>query len=303
MHSVEAMRMFTRVAELASFTQAADSLGLPKSSVSTALQKLEAELGTQLLHRTTRRVRLTADGQQFYERCRDLLADLDDVQGMFQHSGQALSGRLRVDMSSGIARHQVIPALPAFLAAHPALQLELSCTDRRVDLVREGFDCVVRVGTVADSSLIARPLGALDVLNCASPAYLEAHGTPQTLEALSGHRLIHYASSFGGAEDGWEYRDEDGRYRSLPMAGALVVNSAEAYQDACLAGLGFIQAPGSGLRALLDRGALVEVLPQYRAEPMPVTLLYPQRRHLPRRVRVFMDWLEATLAPYLLPIA
>ncbi len=299
MNSIDAMRMFVRVAELASFTQAADSLGLPKSSVSTALQKLEAELATQLLHRTTRRVRMTADGQQFYERCRDLLADLDDVQSMFQRSGQSLSGRLRVDMSSGIARNLVIPVLPAFMAAHPALQLELSCSDRRVDLVREGFDCVIRVGTVADSSLIARPLGAFEILNCASPAYLQAHGTPQTLDALSSHKLIHYASTFGGAPDGWEYRDEDGLYRSLPMSGSLVVNSTEAYQEACLAGLGFIQAPASGLRALLDRGALVEVLPQYRAEPMPVTLLYPQRRNLSRRVRVFMDWLEQTLIPHL----
>jgi DNA-binding transcriptional LysR family regulator len=302
-HSIDAMRMFMRVAELASFTQAADSLGLPKSSVSTALQRLEAELATQLLHRTTRRVRLTADGQQFYERCRDLLADLDEVQTMFQRSDQSLHGRLRVDMSSGMARYQVIPALPAFLAAHPALVLELSCTDRRVDLVREGFDCVVRVGAVADSSLIARPLGALEMLNCASPAYLQAHGIPQTLEALSTHRLIHYASTFGGAPDGWEYRGEDGRYRSLPMPGALVVNSAEAYQEACLAGMGLIQAPASGLRARLRSGALVEVLPQYRAEPMPVTLLYPQRRNLSRRVRVFMDWLEQTLRPFLLPIA
>jgi DNA-binding transcriptional LysR family regulator len=302
MHSIDAMRMFMRVAELASFTQAADSLGLPKSSVSTALQRLEAELATQLLHRTTRRVRLTADGQQFYERCRDLLADLDDVQRMFQRSDASLNGRLRVDMPGGLARYLVIPALPAFMAAHPQLQLELSSTDRRVDLVREGFDCVVRVGTVADSSLVARPLGAFDMLNCASPAYLQAHGTPQTLDALAGHRLIHYASTFGGAADGWEYRGEDGRYRDVPMAGALVVNNAEAYQAACLAGLGLIQAPASGLRALLDSGALIEVLPQYRAEPMPVTLLYPQRRNLSRRVRAFMDWLEQTLRPFLLPI-
>jgi DNA-binding transcriptional LysR family regulator len=302
MHSIDAMRMFMRVAELASFTQAADSLGLPKSSVSTALQRLEAELATQLLHRTTRRVRLTADGQQFYERCRDLLADLDDVQRMFQRSDASLNGRLRVDMPGGLARYLVIPALPAFMAAHPQLQLELSSTDRRVDLVREGFDCVVRVGTVADSSLVARPLGAFDMLNCASPAYLQAHGTPQTLDALAGHRLIHYASTFGGAADGWEYRGEDGRYRDVPMAGALVVNNAEAYQAACLAGLGLIQAPASGLRALLDSGALIEVLPQYRAEPMPVTLLYPQRRNLSRRVRAFMDWLEQTIRPFLLPI-
>ncbi len=302
MNSIDAMRIFVRVAELASFTQAAESLGLPKSSVSTTLQKLEAELATQLLHRTTRRVRMTADGQQFYERCRDLLADLDDAQTMFQRSAQSLSGRLRVDMSSGMARNLVIPVLPAFMAAHPALQLELSCSDRRVDVVREGFDCVVRVGTVADSSLIARPLGAYEILNCASPAYLQTHGTPQTLDGLSSHRMIHYASAFGGAADGWECRDDSGVYRTLPMAGSLVVNNTEAYQAACLAGLGLIQAPVSGVRALLDSGALVEVLPQYRAEPMPVTLLYPQRRNLSRRVRVFMDWLEQTLTPSLMPI-
>lgn len=303
MHSIEAMRMFMRVAELASFTQAAESLGLPKSSVSSALQKLEAELATQLLHRTTRRVRLTADGQQFYERCRDLLADLDDVETMFQRSEQSLSGRLRVDMPGGVARYLVIPALPAFMAAHPQLRLELSSTDRRVDLVREGFDCVIRVGPVADSSLVARPLGAFEILNCASPAYLQAHGTPHRLEDLAAHTLIHYVSTFGGAADGWEYRGEEGRYRSLPMAGALVVNNAEAYQAACLAGLGLIQAPASGVRALLDSGALVEVLPRYRAEPMPVTVLYPQRRNLSRRVRALIDWLEQTLRPYLTPIA
>ena len=302
MHSIDAMRMFMRVAELASFSQAADSLGLPKSSVSTALQKLEAELATQLLHRTTRRVRLTADGQQFYERCRDLLADLDEVQTMFQRSEQSLSGRLRVDMPGGVARYIVIPALPAFMAAHPQLRLELSSTDRRVDLVREGFDCVIRVGTVADSSLIARPLGALETLSCASPAYLQARGTPQTLEDLAGHTLIHYAQTFGGPEEGWEYRDEDGRYRTLPMAGGLVVNNAEAYQAACIAGLGLIQAPASGLRSLLASGALVEVMPHARAEPMPVTLLYPQRRNLSRRVRVFMEWLELTLQPFLRPV-
>jgi DNA-binding transcriptional LysR family regulator len=169
MKSIDAMQVFVRVAELTSFTQAADSLGVPKASATTAVQQLEAELGTQLLHRTTRRVQMTQDGRQFYERCKDLLSDLDELQTMFQRSPHTLSGRLRVDMPNGVARHLVMPKLPEFLRAHPQLELELSSTDRRVDVIREGFDCVVRVGNVAESSLIARPLGAFEILSCASP--------------------------------------------------------------------------------------------------------------------------------------
>jgi DNA-binding transcriptional LysR family regulator len=301
MKSVDAMQIFVRVAELASFTAAADSLGLPKASTSTAVQQLEAQLGVQLLHRTTRKVQMTQDGRQFYERCRDLLEDLDEVQTMFQRSSAALSGRLRVDMPAVMARNLLIPKLPEFLAAHPRLELELGSSDRRVDLIREGFDCVVRVGPVVDASLIARPLGAFALLNCASPTYLARCGTPRTLDDLDAHTLIHYLANFGGKPDGFEYRAEDGEYRTRPMHGALVVNNAEAYQAACLAGLGIIQAPMPGVRALLERGDLTEVLPQCRAEPLPVTLLYPQRRHLSRRVRAFMDWIADTLRPHLRP--
>jgi DNA-binding transcriptional LysR family regulator len=301
MNPVDAMQIFVRVAELASFTAAAESLGLPKASASTAVRRLEAQLGVQLLHRTTRKVQLTHDGRQFHERCRDLLDDLDELQTMFQRHDAALAGRLRVDMPAVLARTLVIPTLPDFLAAHPRLTLELSSTDRRVDLIREGFDCVVRVGPVLDASLIARPLGAFEMLSCASPAYLERHGVPHSPEDLDGHTLIHYLAHFGAAPEGFEYRDDDGGHRTRPMRGALAVNSADAYQAACLAGLGIIQAPAPGLLALIARGDLVEILPRHRAEPMPVTLLYPQRRHLARRVRAFMDWLEATLRPHLLP--
>lgn len=202
MHRLDAMQAFVRVAEMASFTRAADSLGLPKASVSTAVQQLEAWVGTQLLHRTTRRVQLTQDGRAFYERCQDLLADMDEVQHLFVRTPQALRGRLRVDMPARFARHFVLPQLPAFLHDHPQLELELSCTDRRVDVVREGFDCVLRVGTLADTSLIARPLGQLRVVTCASPAYLQRHGMPQSPEDLHAHRMIHYASTFGGRPDG-----------------------------------------------------------------------------------------------------
>ena len=301
MHRLDALRTFVRVAELASFTQAAESLGLPKASVSTAVRQLEAWVGTQLLHRTTRRVRMTEDGRVFYERCKDVLADVDELEHQFSRTRQSLRGRLRVDMPSGMARHLVLPVLPAFLDAHPQIELELSATDRRVDLVREGFDCVIRVGGVADSSLVARPLGAFRVLTCASPGYLARCGTPRSLDDLRDHRLIHYASSFGGPADGFEYPDAVG-YRELEMKGALTVNSAVAYEAACLAGLGLIQAPLAGTHRLIEQGLLVEVLPELQAEPMPVTLLYPHRRHLPRRVSAFMDWVAEVLRPHLAPI-
>lgn len=302
MDRLDQLRSFLRVAELGSFTRAAAVLGLPKASVSTAVQKLEADLGTQLLHRTTRRVQLTADGAAFQQRARDLLDDIDELHGMFQHGDAPLRGRLRVDMSSGLAKLLVIPHLPDFLARHPALELELSGSDRRVDVIREGFDCVVRGGALDDNGLVARPLGTLHIANCASPAYLARNGTPTTLADLSAHVLVHYAASLGQGASGFEYHDGAG-YRLLPMPGQLTVNNGDGYMAAALAGLGIIQVPRVGARAALASGALVEVLPQLVAEPMPLTLLYPQRRHLPRRVAVFMDWLATLLRPHLEPPA
>jgi DNA-binding transcriptional LysR family regulator len=293
------MQIFTRVAELASFTQAADALGLPKASVSTAVQQLEAELGTRLLHRTTRKVQPTQDGQAYYERCKDLLADVDELQTMFQQQGtQSLRGRVRIDMSTSMARQAVLPRLPELLAQHPLLELEVSSTERRVDLVREGFDCVLRAGPVLDGGLIARPLGVLRMVNVASPAYLAAHGTPHTLADLAQHQLVHYASTLGAKPTGFDYVELD-EARSLPMPGAVTVNNAEAYTAACLAGLGLIQVPVVGAQPLLQSGQLVEVLPQWVAPPMPLTLLYANRRNLSKRVRVVMDWLAAVVAQHL----
>lgn len=297
MNRIEAMHIFVRVAELASFTKAADSLGLPKASTSTAVQQLEAQLGTQLLHRTTRKVQMTQDGQRFYERCKDLLADMDELSSMFRQAPQSLSGRLRVDMNSGIAK-RVIPLLPQFLREHPQIQLELSCTDRRVDVVGEGFDCVMRVGNLEDSSLVVRTLGMFGIANCASPAYVEEYGLPQSLDDLAHHKLIHYVSTLGQRPPGFEYL-EASVCRYVPMSGLFTVNSVDAYQEGCLAGLGIIQAPRIGLAHLIEARRLVEVLPQYRAEPMPVSLLYAQRRNLSTRVQVFMDWLKTIMAPYL----
>ena len=293
MNQLEAMQIFVRVAELSSFTQAADSLGLPKASVSSAVQRLEMRLGTRLLHRTTRKVQMTQDGQVFYERSKDLLADIDDMQTLFRDEGGGLRGRLRVDMPLAVARDVVLPHLPEFLQQHPELAIELSSTDRRVDLVREGFDCVLRVGPLSDSSLIARPLGEYCLINVASPTYLASHGLPRTPAELDSHRLVHYVPILGARSAGFEYVDpaDPSRVLRRPMAGAVTVNNSDSYQGACLAGLGIIQVPAAGVRTHLDSGRLVEILPDYCPPPMPVCLLYANRRQLPRRVQAFMNWI------------
>ena len=297
MDKVYAMQLFVRVAELASFSRAADSLGVPKGSVSRQIQSLENHLGTQLLHRTTRRVQLTQDGMVYYERARDLLSNLDELDGLFIHDPTSVSGKLRVDMPVEVARNLVIPRLPAFVQQYPGIEIELSSSDRLVDVVREGFDCVVRVGTLKDSGLIARPLGRLSMVNCASPAYLERFGYPETLEDLSSHAVVHYAVHLGTRPQGFEFY-QDNTTRWIKTGGILTVNSTETYHAACLAGLGIIQVPRTGVRDDLRQGTLVEILPQYRAEPMPVSLIYPHRRNLSRRVHLFMEWLTSVMKDY-----
>lgn len=298
MNQLEAMQVFVRVAEEASFTRAAERLGLLKTTVSMAVKHLEDSLGTRLLHRTTRRVSMTLDGHAYYERCKELISDFDNLQTMFQRSDAALRGRLRVDMPSGFARLHVIPRLPEFLKAHPQLVLEISCTDRYVDLVQEGFDCVLRAGAPRDPQLVARPIGHMTLVNCASADYLRRRGTPQTLEDLQKHDLVHYVTTLGTKSAGFEY-PERGEYRYLPMTGSVVVNNSDAYTAACLAGFGLIQVPLLGVREYLDRGELVEVLGEYRPEPMPISLVYANRRNLAQRVRSFMEWLATMLHPLL----
>ena len=292
------LRIFARVAELGSFTGAADQLGLAKGRVSTAVQQLEAHLGARLLQRTTRRVRLTPDGEQFLERCKELVADAEQLQAMFQPAASGLRGRLRIDLPNALARDLIIPRLPEFLSAHPLLEVGISTTDRRVDLVQEGFDCVLRVGPLADADLVARPLGLMKMQNVASPAYLRSHGTPSTLADLARHRIVHYAAKLGTQGAGWEYL-EDGVVRVHPMRSAIVVNGTDAYQAACLAGLGLIQAPVQGTQRLVDAGLLVDVMPQFNAAPMPVSLLYPHRRQIAPRVQAILNWITQVVEPSL----
>jgi DNA-binding transcriptional LysR family regulator len=295
---LEQLRIFVRVADLASFSKAAEQLGLAKSRVSAAVRQLEAAIGTRLLQRTTRQVRLTQDGEQFLAQCKDLLADAEQLQVMFQPVASGLRGRVRIDLPNTLARDVVIPRLPQLLAGHPQLDVGISTTDRRVDVVRDGFDCVVRVGVLADADLVARPLGVMSMRNVASPAYLRANGTPQSLADLARHRLIHYASGLGTQGAGWEYVDGD-VVRVQPMRTSLVVNGTDAYTAACIAGLGLIQAPVSGTQRLVDAGVLVDVLPTFRAAPMPVSLLYPHRKHVPPRVQATLAWLTTVIGQYL----
>jgi DNA-binding transcriptional LysR family regulator len=196
-----------------------------------------------------------------------------------------------------MAKMRVIPRLPELLAQHPQLQVEISSTDRRVDVIREGFDCVVRVGKLSDSSLIARPLGKLELLNCVSPDYIAQFGTPQTLDDLANHQLVHYVTTLGSKSPGFEYTEE-GDVKLIAMAGNITVNNSDAYSAACLAGFGIAQIPRIGAQDYLAQGKLVEVLKNYRAESMPVSLIYPNRRNLSRRVQVFMDWIATLMTDY-----
>ncbi|MDQ7968328.1 MAG: LysR family transcriptional regulator [Oxalicibacterium faecigallinarum] len=301
MNKLEAMQVFRRVAELASFTRAAESLGLPKASVSTSVQQLESLLGTRLLHRTTRKVQLTQDGIAFYARCRDLLSDVEELETLFAHTPGALHGRLRVDMPTGVAKNLVIPQLPAFLEQHPGIEIELSSTDRRVDLVQEGFDCVLRIGMLSDSGLIARSLGEFDMVNCVSPAYVARYGIPMHLDDLDAHMMVGYATTLGTKPYPFEYLDTtagSGVYAWRMLKANVTVNNAESYSNACLAGLGIIQVPRVSAREQLLDGSFIEVLPALMARPMPISLLYPNRRHLPKRVQVFMDWLSELMQTY-----
>jgi len=297
MDRFSAMQIYVRVAELSSFTKAAEGLGLPKATLSNTIQKLEAQMGTRLLQRTTRRVQMTQDGQIFYDRCKDLLADVDELESLFQRGAEHVNGRIRIDMPSGVARNILVPSLPEFLEEFPNVELELSCTDRRVDLIREGFDCVIRVGTLTDSGLMARPLGQFTLINCASPKYLKRFGLPKNLEDLSTHHLIHYVSTLGAKPEGFEYHDGE-KYRSQRVGGRVIVNNADAYLSGCLAGLGIIQVPLVAVKRHLADGGLKEVLPALRAEPMPVSLIYPHRRHLAKRVQLFMAWVERVMKNY-----
>lgn len=294
MDNTEAIKRFLRVAELGSFTRAADALGIPKASVSQAIQQLETRLETQLLHRTTRTVQLTPDGQLFYERGKDVLSELDELASLFLTDDHSVKGVIRVDMSQPMARQLVIPNLAEFFQKYPNINIELNSSDRQVDLIAEGYDCVIRTGNLAESGLIVRKVGEMRQTNFVSPAYIAQHGEPKDLSTLTQHLLIHYHVNGSAPFDAFEYWDHMQCLR-VPMRSRITVNNTDAYRAACIAGLGIMQAPLLGAQEYVLNGQLVEILKDYTAPPMPVSILYPHRRNLSKRVRIFMDWVSDLL--------
>ncbi|AHK70716.1 transcriptional regulator [Gluconobacter oxydans] len=300
MDRIDLLRIFIRVAESGSFTHAADTLQMPRSTVSTAVQELENRLGTRLLARTTRSVRLTDDGRMFQQTALRLLGDFEDAENRFRLHSSQTRGHVKVNLPSRIGRLIVAPALPEFLDRYPGLDIELGMTDRSINLAEDGTDCVLRVGPLQDSSLIGRKLGLLPVFNVASPSYLAQHGTPQTPADLSAHQAVLYASPTTGRIEDWEW-EHDGRENSRPVRGRVTVNSAEGAVACCLAGLGLAQLPAYDVLPHIRRGELVDILPQWRAAPLPMTLLYPHRTHLSRRLEVFTEWLTGLLDAHCFP--
>ena len=286
-----ALQAFARVVELGGFTKAGDSLQLSKTTVSDLVQGLENHLGVRLLQRTTRRVSATSDGAAFYERCSHILAELDEAEAAVMQARVTAKGRLRVDMPGALAKTFIIPQLPAFLGRHPEVRLELGMGLRPVELLEEGVDCVVRLGEQADSSLVGRRVGTMTSVCCASPAYLREHGSPRSPDELSTHRCVNYMSNRTGRILDWEFA-RDGQRVVLTLDGVFAVNDHEAYVASGLSGLGIVKVANYIVRPYLDSGQLVPVLPDWTVEQYPISVMYPQNRHLSAKVRIFVDWIS-----------
>lgn len=291
MDKLRAMQIFTRVVEAHSFAGAARSLSLPRSTISRSIQELETALGVSLLQRTTRTLSLTPNGSLYYDHCRRVLDDIDSVEGALSDSTARPRGLLRVDMTPSFARAVVIPALQRFLARYPEIDLVLTLGDRPVELVQEGVDCVVRAGTPHSSALlVARRIGRFDWIVCAAPAYLALHGQPQVPQDLARHQTIGYQSGRTGRAGDWTF-EAGGEQRTVGAGGRVTVNETDAYLHCALEGLGLVRVASYLAAPHVRAGRLVQVLSGYRGAPVPLSLIYPQNRHLSSAVRAFADWL------------
>jgi len=297
MDRIRQVQVFIQVMESGNFTRAAEALSIPRSTVSTTIQALEDRLEAQLLQRTTRQVVPTHDGLQFLEAAQTLVDAFEAAESIFRQRPQQAEGRLHVDIPSRIGRRIVIPALPEFLKQNPRVKLEFSMNDRIINMLTEGVDCVVRVGHLPDSELVCKKLGEIEVINCASPIYLAQHGTPNSLDDMGGHILVNYAVNLPALSAEWEYV-EDGRQRVMKMQSAITVDNAEAYVASAKAGMGIIQVPKFDVQDDLESGALVQILDAYNAPSLPISLLYPSRRNLPLRLRVFQSWVTELLSKH-----
>ncbi len=295
MDRLRALQAFTRVAELGSFTRAAEQLQWPKASVTVLVQQLEEHLAVKLLHRTTRRLTLSDDGAAYLEGVQRLLADLDELDSAVAQRRANPRGRLRVDVPAAAGRHVLAPALPDFLQRYPQIELELGSGDRPVDLLAEGVDAVIRGGLMHDDALVARSLGAFEVVTCAAPAYLQRHGlptSPQTLRS-EGHVAVNFFSAKTGRVFEFDFV-RDGERVSLTLPQHVAANDADTHVALGVAGLGLIQVPRTRhVRALIDGGQLLPVLHAWSGGTLALVVMYPRHRHLSARLRVFIDWVVA----------
>lgn len=283
------MRIFMHVVEARSFRAAATVLGMPPSTVSDVVKRAEARLGTRLLDRTTRVVAPTPDGLAWYERCREIVAQIEDAEAAFR--GVPAHGRVRIDAVGSLAREVLLPALPAFLDAHPELDLVISEGERLVDLIREGVDIALRTGPLDDSDLIRRPLGTLDEITVAAPAYLAGRRMPNSPDDFGGHHMVGYFSSRTRDVLPLDFAVQ-GKVVTRRLPCKLTVTGTETLIAAARAGLGIAQLPRYRVLADLTQGRLVEILPNCQPTPSPLAAVYLRDRHLSPRVRVVLDWLS-----------
>lgn len=294
MDRFQAMQVFVRVVEANSFTRAADALVLPRTTVTTVIQGLERHLGVRLLNRTTRRISLTPDGAAYYKHATRILAEVEETEACFQDAAARPQGRLRVDVPPCIGRLVLIPALCEFHTRYPDIELVIGMGDRRVDLVQEAVDCVIRSGELEDSSLVARRIGTFQTLTCAAPSYLARKGMPHTLQELAEHQAVHYFSATG-RNCSWDFV-VDGKETLVDVPGVVSVNDLSAHLACGLQGFGLIQTARYIALPHLQSGDLIEVLPQWKPKPVPMSLLYLQSRQLSPKVRVFSDWVAELFA-------
>ncbi|QOY94058.1 LysR family transcriptional regulator [Massilia sp. UMI-21] len=297
MNKLQAMEVFIHVVDCGSFTKAAEMLNLPKATVSTLVQTLEATLAVKLLHRTTRQVMITSDGAAYYERCVQILSDVRDAEESLSRHRLSPSGRLRIDTPTGLASEILIPALPAFFERYPDITLELGSTDRPVDLVEEGVDCAVRGGELFDPNLIARRIGVINFVTAAAPSYIERFGMPQHPRDMERHRCVNYFSAKTGKISQWDFT-RDGERIEVTLPGAIALNDSNAYVHAGLAGLGIINMTDYLLLQHIAAGRMLRVLPEWSIDPLPVHVVYPQNRHLSAKVRVFVEWISELFAAH-----
>lgn len=291
-----AMRAFARVVEAGTFTRAAESLGMPKATLTKLIQMLETHLRTRLLNRTTRQVTVTPDGAAYYERAAQLLAEIDELDSSMALSQASPKGRVRIDVSASLALLIIIPALPAFHARYPDMQIDIGVTDRPVDLIAENVDCVVRGGRISDQSLIARRIAEMRFITCAAPSYLERHGEPLSPSDLDrDHYFVGYFSPDGGQR--WPMTFESNG-ESIEVHGRYIAafNDGNAYVAAGIAGLGLIQAPLFMVQQYFTDGRLRPVLAEWTGEAMPLHVVYPPNRHLSTKLRILVDWLVEIFA-------